>query len=99
MNRTIRAIVGAGLVLVIIFSAMSITQNIGTSLKLDITDQQLYTLSDGTKSILGKKMIHEEISVVGSMTSQDRRDVYAKCAKEIRMFQKFSGLDLSGWHR
>ena len=54
MSRTIRAIVGAGLVLVIVFSAISITQNIGTSLKLDITDQQLYTLSDGTKSILGK---------------------------------------------
>ncbi|MBL7187221.1 MAG: Gldg family protein [Phycisphaerae bacterium] len=54
MNRTIRAIVGAGLVLVIIFSAISVTQNIGKSLKLDITDQRLYTLSDGTKSILGK---------------------------------------------
>jgi len=54
MNRTIRAIVGAGLVLVIVFSAISITQNIGKSLKLDITDQRLYVLSDGTKSILGK---------------------------------------------
>ncbi len=54
MNRTIRAIVGAGLVLVIVFSAISITQNVGKSLKLDITDQKLYTLSDGTKSILGK---------------------------------------------
>lgn len=54
MSRTIRAIVGAGLVLVIAFSAISVTQNIGTSLKLDITDQKLYTLSDGTKSILGK---------------------------------------------
>ena len=54
MNRTIRAIVGAGLVLVIIFSAISITQNTAKSLKLDITDQKLYTLSDGTKSILGK---------------------------------------------
>lgn len=54
MNRTIRAIIGAGLVLVIIFSAISITQNIGKSLKLDVTDQKLYVLSDGTKSILGK---------------------------------------------
>ncbi|MHC4169463.1 MAG: DUF7088 domain-containing protein, partial [Planctomycetota bacterium] len=54
MSRTIRAIVGAGLVLVIIFSAISITQNIGKSLKLDITDRRLYTLSDGTKSILRK---------------------------------------------
>ena len=54
MSRTIRAIIGAALVLVIIFSAISITQNIGKSLKLDITEQRLYVLSDGTKSILGK---------------------------------------------
>jgi ABC-2 type transport system permease protein len=54
MNRTIRAILGAGFVLVIIFSAISICQNIGEPLKLDITDQRLYTLSDGTKAILSK---------------------------------------------
>lgn len=54
MNRTIRTIIGAGLVLVIIFSAISICQNIGKGLKVDVTDQKLYTLSDGTKSILGK---------------------------------------------
>jgi len=54
MNRTIRAILGAGFVLVIIFSAISICQNIGESLKIDITDQRLYTLSDGTKAILTK---------------------------------------------
>lgn len=54
MNRTIRTIIGAGLVLVIIFSAISICQNIGKGLKIDVTDQKLYTLSDGTKAILGK---------------------------------------------
>ncbi|MCH7557124.1 MAG: Gldg family protein [Planctomycetes bacterium] len=54
MNRTIRTIIGAGLVLVIIFSAISICQNIGKGLKIDITDQKLYTLSDGTKAILAK---------------------------------------------
>ena len=54
MNRTIRAIIGAVLVLVIVFSAISIAQNIGKSLKLDVTEQQLYVLSDGTKSILSK---------------------------------------------
>jgi ABC-2 type transport system permease protein len=54
MNRTIRAILGAGFVLVIIFSAISICQSIGKPLKLDITDQKLYTLSDGTKAILAK---------------------------------------------
>jgi ABC-2 type transport system permease protein len=54
MNRTIRAILAAAFVLVIIFSAISICQNIGKPLKLDITDQKLYTLSQGTKSILSK---------------------------------------------
>jgi len=54
MNRTIRAIMGAGFVLVIVFSAISICQSIGKPLKLDITDQKLYTLSDGTKAILAK---------------------------------------------
>jgi len=52
MNRTIRAVIGAGFVFTIIFSAISICQNIGKSWKVDITEQKLYTLSDGTKSIL-----------------------------------------------
>ena len=54
MNQTIRTIIGAVLVLVIAFSAISISQNMGKYWKSDITDQKLYTLSDGTKSILGK---------------------------------------------
>ena len=54
MNRTIRAILGASFVLVIVFSAISIFQNIGKPLKLDITEQRLFTLSDGTKAILAK---------------------------------------------
>jgi len=54
MNRTIRAILGASFVLVIVFSAISIFQNIGKPLKLDITEQRLFTLSDGTKAILTK---------------------------------------------
>jgi len=54
MNRTIRAFTGAVLVLIIAFSGISICQNIGSRWKIDVTDQQLYTLSDGTKAILGK---------------------------------------------
>ena len=54
MNRTIRAITGTLFVLIIVFSAISICQNIGKSWKLDVTEQKLYTLSDGTKSILAK---------------------------------------------
>ncbi len=54
MNRTIRAIIGAAFILIIMFSAISICQNIRKSWKIDVTDQKLYTLSDGTKSILAK---------------------------------------------
>jgi len=59
MNRTIRAIIGAVCILIIAFSAISIFQNVGKSLKVDVTDQGLYTLSDGTKSILAK--LHQKI--------------------------------------
>jgi len=54
MNRTIRAIVGAVLILIIAFSGISICQNLGGRVKVDVTDQDLYTLSDGTKAILGR---------------------------------------------
>ena len=61
MNRTLRAIIGAVLILVITFSAISICQNIAKRLKVDITDQNLYTLSDGTKAILSK--LHQPITM------------------------------------
>jgi ABC-type uncharacterized transport system involved in gliding motility auxiliary subunit len=54
MNRTVRAILGAALILVIVFSGISICQNIGSRIKVDITDQRIYTLSEGTRAILGK---------------------------------------------
>ena len=54
VNRTIRAIIGAILVLVVAFSAISVCQSIGRTWSVDITDQKIYTLSKGTKSILAK---------------------------------------------
>ncbi len=54
MNRTIRTILGAVLILVITFAAISICQNIGTNIKADVTEQKIFTLSDGTKAILGR---------------------------------------------
>ncbi|MFQ5787532.1 MAG: GldG family protein, partial [Thermodesulfobacteriota bacterium] len=55
MNRSVRVIIGIILVLVITFCAISICQNIGkSSLRVDVTEQNLYTLSDGTKAILAK---------------------------------------------
>jgi ABC-type uncharacterized transport system involved in gliding motility auxiliary subunit len=61
MNRTIRAIIGAVCILIIAFCAISIFQNIGRSLKFDVTDQRLYTLSDGTKSILSR--LHQKVVI------------------------------------
>jgi len=61
VNRTIRAIIGAVFILVIAFSAISICQNIGKSWKADVTDQKLYTLSDGSKAILAK--LHQKVVI------------------------------------
>ena len=50
----VRAIIGVLLVLVITFSAITITQKIGKGLKVDVTEQKIYTLSEGTKNILDR---------------------------------------------
>ena len=54
MSRAIRLILAVIFVLLITFGAISICQNLGKRLKVDVTDQKLYTLSAGTKSILAK---------------------------------------------
>ena len=54
MNRTIRAVIAVIFVLVITFSVISICQNVGRRLKLDVTREKLYTLSNGTKAILAR---------------------------------------------
>jgi len=59
VSRTIRTILGAILVLVITFFAISICQVVGKALKVDITGQRLYTLSKGTKAILGR--LHQPV--------------------------------------
>ena len=53
MNRTFRASLAVLFIAVIGFSAISIGQNLMRSWRMDITDQKLYTLSDGAKQILG----------------------------------------------
>lgn len=84
MNRTLRAILGAALVLVIAFSGISICQNLGRRWKVDVTDQKLYTLSDGTKAILGR--LNQPIKI---------RFFYAKTAAmkgpdQIRYFNNYA---------
>ena len=39
---------------VIMFAAITLCQNLARSARMDITEQKIYTLSDGTKSILSK---------------------------------------------
>jgi len=54
MGRTLRTIAAVILIGIITFCAITICQRIWGGLGIDITDQKLYTLSDGTKAILGK---------------------------------------------
>jgi ABC-2 type transport system permease protein len=54
MSRIIRVTLAVVFILLITFGAISICQNLGKRLKVDVTDQKLYTLSAGTKSILTK---------------------------------------------
>lgn len=54
MNRTTRAILGIFFVLVIAISAIDLSQKLGGRARLDITERNLYTLSDGTKEILSE---------------------------------------------
>ena len=54
MNRTARAILAVVFVGIIMFSAVSICQNVGRGWRVDITEQKVYTLSEGTKAILGQ---------------------------------------------
>jgi len=54
MSRTIKLVLAVIFVLLITFSAISIFQDLGKRLKVDVTDRKLYTLSAGTRSILAK---------------------------------------------
>lgn len=53
MNRMVRAIIAIALIAIITVAAVAVTHSIGRSLRLDITDQKLYTLSEGSKAIVG----------------------------------------------
>jgi ABC-2 type transport system permease protein len=54
MSRTLRAIIGILVILAITFASISVFQTVGKRVKVDVTEQRLYSLSDGTKAILGK---------------------------------------------
>ncbi len=52
MNRNVRTLLALFFIAVITVSAISITRSLSRSLRVDITEQRIYTLSDGTKAIL-----------------------------------------------
>lgn len=52
MNRTVRLIVVVLLILVISVSAIQIVQRLCATWRIDVTQEKLYTLSEGTKNIL-----------------------------------------------
>jgi len=83
MNRTLRAIIAVAFVVVIVFCGISICQNIGKGMRADITDQKIYTLSDGTKAILGK--LHQPIK----MKLYYARTAAMKGPDNIRFFNNY----------
>ncbi len=52
MNRTLKAILAVVFVGVIMFSGIVICQNIAKGARLDVTEQKVYTLSEGTRAII-----------------------------------------------
>jgi ABC-2 type transport system permease protein len=61
MNRIFRLIIAVFFILVIAVSAVQIISRLARSWRLDITDQKLYTLSEGTRNIL--KTIRQPITI------------------------------------
>lgn len=79
-------------------NALGLTRLLNVCLPKRLRLNALLMIADlSTKSSLGKKMVRKELTAVQSMTPQERQDIYTKCAKEIKQFQEFSGLDLSVW--
>jgi len=54
MKRTLKTIIAVIFIGIIVFSAISITQDLFKNVRLDATDKKLYSLSDGTKAILAR---------------------------------------------
>jgi len=54
MSRILRTITAVVLVGIITFCAIAVCQNIGQALRIDMTQEKLYNLSGGTKSVLKK---------------------------------------------
>jgi ABC-type uncharacterized transport system involved in gliding motility auxiliary subunit len=78
-----KAILALFFIAVISVSMVSITRQIGKSLRLDITDQKLYTLSDGTRQILDGLKQPITIKLFYSQTAS------MKAPDQIRFFTNY----------
>jgi ABC-type uncharacterized transport system involved in gliding motility auxiliary subunit len=65
------------------FCAINIAQNIGKSVRLDVTDQKLYTLSNGTLNILGKVQQPVKLKLFYTRTA------VMKAPDQIRFFNSY----------
>jgi len=85
MNRMTKTILAIFFIAAITISMVSITRQIGKSLRLDITDQKLYTLSDGTRQILNGLKQPISIKLFYSQTAS------TKAPDQIRFFTNYYG--------
>lgn len=83
MSRTLRAILAVIFIGAIILSAISICQHIGRRLRADVTEQNLYTLCEGTRSIL--KKVHQPIKMKLYYT----KTAAMKAPDQIRFFNNY----------
>ncbi len=96
MNRMTKAILAIFFIAVITVSMISITRQIGKSMRLDITDQKLYTLSDGTKAILAgiKQPLTIKLfySQTASMKAPDQIQFYTNYYQYVRaILEEYTG--------
>lgn len=88
MNRTTKIILALIFIVAIGVSAVSISHKIGKSARIDITERKLYTLSDGTKQILGglKQPITIKLfySKTASMKAPDQIRFYTNYYNYVR---------------
>ena len=83
MNRTLRTILAVIFIAVITGGAISITDNLFKPLRVDMTDKQLYTLSDGTRSIL------QSISDPITLTLYYSRTAAMKAPDQIQFLNQY----------
>lgn len=83
MSRTVQAITAVVLVAIITFSGIIVTQNLGSTLRADMTEQNLYTLSEGSRKILEKIRQPIELKLYYTKTAtREARD-------EIRFYNQY----------